>query len=56
MKKRVFILAAVLAAVYLCRLDLGDLIAQGGQLLYWQLGLHQAGAAIIAAGDWLAFL
>jgi hypothetical protein len=52
----VFILAAVLAAVYFCRLDIGDLIAQCGQALYWQLGLHQAGASIIAAGDWIAFL
>lgn len=48
--------AIVLAAVYACRLTVGDLIAQGGQVLFWRLGWHRLGAAIIGAGDWLAFL
>lgn len=57
MKKlaRVAAILAVVAVVVLAFHTLaGDLLAQGGQLIYWQLGLHRAGALVIAAGDSLA--
>lgn len=43
-----FAVTFTLALVY--RAYLGDLIAQGGQLLYWQLGIHHIGSLIISAG------
>lgn len=43
-----FALLFALALVY--RVQLGDLIAQGGQIIYWQLGAHHIGSLIISAG------
>lgn len=54
MKKFALIAAAVIAVVVF-HAPLGDLIAQAGQLLFWRLGWHAAGAVIISLGDGLAF-